>query len=483
MLSKFCFLGRPTSRQALTGQVCAFLMVAITPAVSVAEPVEVNGAAPTKWSATFWSTQEYRLRNSTSPASTAASPLASTGTGTVRDQDLVLTLDGNVTGLGQHAVATLSAALWCDLDGPSAQNGQDVFGDARGLSQTMAVVYTASAEWLRSGHLTRLAVGRQQTKHGLPVTFDGAAVDLRVLERRLALFGFGGRTVHFFETRPGLFENWLVSGGAGLRLGEHLQIEADSRYLHESILGAAGAPGRRVNTNSYGLTAMGRWNDAHAKLFARGINHAFSHVGGGFHLQTLDADVGVDGNATAQLVTLGEIAESENPLYSVLGNSLPHLRARLETYKTFLLGEQAALVVAVGTRLRQLLHDEPTRFNRNTGALYARADVNDLATKGTFASALGEWNMPTQSGDSTRFFTVGGGLGYRSTTLKVEAGTYYQRFKINYYQDVEELANARTAYGMAALRVLPQLELRARYVVEILDRTIQSVYLTVREDL
>jgi len=49
-------------------------------------------------------------------------------------------------------------------------------------------------------------------------------------------------------------------------------------------------------------------------------------------------------------------------------------------------------------------------------------------------------------------------------------------------RDVEELADARTVFAMASYRVLPPLEVRARYVLEIVDRNIHSLYLTLRED-
>jgi hypothetical protein len=201
-----------------------------------------------------------------------------------------------------------------------------------------------------------------------------------------------------------------------------------------------------------------------------------------FHLLLPRAGVGVDGQATAQLISLGEIAESESPFYSMLGNSLPHLRARLETWKDFALGQQTSLTVAAGTRFRQLLRDQPTRFNRNLNAIYLRGDLGDVARRGAFASVLAEWNPPTQASDSTTFFSLGGAAGYRSLRSRFEAGTYFQRFKINYYRDAEELTNARTVFALASYRILPQLELRGRYVLEIVDRAIQSAYLTLRED-
>jgi hypothetical protein len=80
------------------------------------------------------------------------------------------------------------------------------------------------------------------------------------------------------------------------------------------------------------------------------------------------------------------------------------------------------------------------------------------------------------------FLALGGSAGYSVRRIKVEAGTYYQRWKVNYYRDVEELQNARTVFGTVAVRALPWLEVRARYTAEIVDRTIQSVFLSLRED-
>jgi hypothetical protein len=435
------------------------------------------------WTADLWCTQEYRFRTAGSSGAAAESPLGEPAAQNPQsDHDLRLTLDGRVTGLGQHLMGTASAALWIDLDGHVPRGEPDYFGDAQDLAQPLFVVYALTAELRRSAPLDRLALGRQQAAHGLPVTFDGGALDLRSLERRLSGFVYGGRTVHFFEVLPGLLENWLVGGGGGLRLTQHLQVEVDSRYLHEIVPNASGQLQKAVDTHSYGITLAGRWDELSGKLVARGMNRFFSHVGGVFRLRVPRAALGVDGQATAQLVALGEIAESESPYYSMLGNSLPHLRARLETWKEFHAGEQASLALAIGTRLRQLLHDESTRFNRNMNAVYLRADVNDVPWKGVFASVTADWNLPTQASDSTYFLSLGGSVGYARAGSRFEAGSYFQRFKINYYRDAEELTNARTVYAVASFRVLPQLEVRGRYVLEIVDRTIHTTYLALRED-
>jgi hypothetical protein len=483
MLLPYPLLPRPSSRlcQALLGLALPALWPATARGEDVAKPK--IAPSPTGWSTELWLTQEYRFRRAGSAEAVSPSPLGqSPAENSPSDHDLRLTLDGSVTGLGEHLLGTLSAAFWLDLDGHVPKGEPDLFGDPQDLAQPLFVAYALTAEWRRSAPLDRLALGRQQAAHGLPVTFDGGALDLRFLERRLSLFAYGGRTVHFFEVVPGLLEDWLLGGGAGLRLTHSLQLEADSRYLHETILAADGGSGRIVDTNSYGLAVTGRWDELSGKLFARGTNRSFSHAGGVFHLRVPHAALGVDGQATAQLVTLGEIAESESPYFSMLGNSRPHLRARLEAWKEFGLSGKAVVALAVGARVRQLLYDEPSPFNRNMNALYLRCDVSDLVWKGVFAGITADWNLPAQSSDATHFFSVGGAAGYTSRHSRFEAGTYFQRFKINYYRDVEELTDARTVYAMASYHVLPQLEVRGRYVLEIVDRTIHTAYLTLRED-
>jgi hypothetical protein len=116
-------------------------------------------------------------------------------------------------------------------------------------------------------------------------------------------------------------------------------------------------------------------------------------------------------------------------------------------------------------------------------AVYLRADLSDLPWKGAFASLTTDWNLPSGAPDGGNFFSLGGAAGYASRMSRIEAGTFFQRFKINYYRDVEELTDARTVYAVASYRVIPQIEIRARYVLEIVDRAIHTTYLTLREDL
>ncbi len=444
--------------------------------------LEERENTPSPWTLDISLSQEYRVRYASAPLSVTGplgEPVAPRG---ARDQDLRLTLDALSTGWGGHFVSQVSAALWKDLDGGAASGDPAYLGDAQDLAQPLVVLYSLTAEWRRQGPLEYARVGRQQATHGLPVTFDGGALDLRFWDRDATLFGFGGRTVHFFESSPGLFENWLAGGGVGLRLAEGMAVEVDSRFLHERILAMGGDLGRWVNTHSYGLTLNVFSETVQGKAYVRGLNRVASHTGGALRWQSARLRFGIDAMGATQLVTLGEVAESENPYFSMLGASLPHVRGRAEVWKEFAAGGEGLLVVYLGGRLRALLRDEPTRYNRNAAAAYFRVEVRDVLTKGLFASALGEWNAQSTGGFSDGFLTLGGSVGFASRKLKAETGTYFQRFKIAYYQDVEELQDVRTVFVVAGYRVVPRVEVRGRYVLELLDRQIHAGYVTVRQE-
>jgi hypothetical protein len=385
-------------------------------------------------------------------------------------------------GYHGHLQGQISAAFWYDLDGYRPAGQPDLFGQISDYQQPLLVVYALSAEWRRSLPLEYLRLGRQTSEHGLPISFDGGSLGLRLWERQLSLFGYGGRTVHFFETQPGLFENWVLCAGAGYRPNESLRLELDSRFEHDSLLTQDARERVWIFAHSYGLTLSTRFEENWAKLFVRGLNRSASHAGGALHLFFPSLTAGIDAQASAQLRTLGEVSENENPFYTLLGPSLPNLRARLEVWKEFGLGEFTTLDLRAGWRVRQLLRGTESPFNRNSGGVYFQTEVNNLGVKGLFATGILEWIYIPWSLTNSSFLTLGGSAGYTVRRVKVEAGTYYQRWKINYYRDVEELQNARTVFGTVAVRPVRWLEVRARYTAEIVDRTIQSVFLSLRED-
>jgi hypothetical protein len=463
------------------------LFATLAPPASGDATVQLPVEPAPAWSGELSLVQEYRVREAPSGSADTTGVLGVPVAVNPRtDHDLRLTLDGQGRGFHDRLQGQISAALWWDMDGhvPTGQPGQtDLFGEFSDYRQPLFVVYALSAEWRRSLPLEYLRLGRQVSEHGLPITFDGGSLGLRLWERQLSLFGYAGRTVHFFETQPGLFENWVTCAGAGYRPSEHIRLEADSRFEHDTVISRDVPQRVWVYAHSYGLALSTRFQESWGKLFVRGLDRSASHAGGALRLAFPSLAAGIDAQASAQLRTLGEISENENPFYSLLGPSLPNLRARVEVWKEIALGQLTTLGLRAGWRVRQLLSGTEGPFNRNYGGIYFQSELNDLAVKGLFATGILEWNYVPWSVSRDSFLALGGSAGYSIRRIKVEAGTYYQRWKVNYYRDVEELQNARTVYASTGVRALPWLELRARYTLEIVDRYIQSAFFSIREDL
>ncbi|HEY5961023.1 MAG TPA: hypothetical protein VIV60_30915, partial [Polyangiaceae bacterium] len=199
-----------------------------------------------------------------------------------------------------------------------------------------------------------------------------------------------------------------------------------------------------------------------------------------FHKDELE--LGLDARVVAQVTTLGEIVESENPFFSLLGPSLPHARFRFEVWKGFRIAKQTNLSFHVGWRGRQLINHAEQPFNRNTQAIYLHTRLDDMFEKGLFLGGTVEYNFTPQALAGERLLALGGFAGYHGGDVKTEVGSYFQQFKINYYQSAEELHNARTVYAMLSYRLAAWLELRARYEIDIFDRYLQSFYLSARQD-
>jgi hypothetical protein len=460
----------------------------LTILATLAGPESGEAAAQTQvdpvraWSGELSLVQEYRVRTAGSGLDSSSGTLGAPAAAKT-DQDLRLTLDGQGRAFHDRLQGQISGAFWYDLDGHVPKGQPDVFGETSDYRQPLIVVYALSAEWRRSLPLEYLRLGRQASEHGLPITFDGGSLGLRLWERQLSLFGYAGRTVHFFESQPGLFENWVTCAGAGYRPSQTVRLEFDSRFEHDSIVTQDGRERVWVYAHSYGLTASTRFDESWAKLFVRGLNRSASQAGGALRLSFPSIALGIDAQASAQLRTLGEISENENPFYTLLGPSLPNLRTRLEVWKEIGLGPITTLSLRAGWRVRQLLRGTQGPFNRNSGGVYFQTELNNLAARGLFVSGILEWNYVPWSLTNDSFLALGGSAGYSTRKIKVETGTYYQRWKINYYRDVEELQDARTVYGSAGFRALPWLEVRARYTLEIVDRTIHSAFFSIREDL
>jgi hypothetical protein len=305
---------------------------------------------------------------------------------------------------------------------------------------------------------------------------------VRLLERQLLLFGFGGRTVHFFETKPDLLENWVGSVGATYRPSPALAVEADWRMTREQVLNEERSMRDTVTTPAIGVSGAWRSDLIYTKLSARGVDNQFSHVGGAFQFQHPGLGLGLDARIQAQLVTLNEVVESENPFFSLLGPSLPYARFRFEAWKDLSVGEEAKLSFHLGWRQRQLIGKEEQAFNRNTGAVYLHARVDDFVQRGLFVGGTAEWNYVPATLRQEWLLAYGGSTGYAGETVKTELGTYFQQYKINYYQQAEELHNTRTVYGSVSYRVMDALEFRGRYEMDSFDRYLQTFYLSARQD-
>jgi hypothetical protein len=451
-----------------------------------AKPAAAAGAAEgpsSTWQPQLSLREDYRFRTmSAVPADTGvlgARPLVRPSP----DHDMRFLVDGQLTGPEEHFRALLSTGLYWHASGAVAQGTPDIFATERGYRNPWWDVYTLSAEWQRDGALDYARVGRQPTEHGLPATIDGLSVEGRPWGKPLSLFLFGGRTVHFFETEPvAAFENYMASAGFTGRMLDGVRFDVDYRFLREVVPVPDDRINVRVTNNSYGITGWARSDDVSVKAFARGLDQQVSHVGGTLLLTVPSVGLGADTQVSAQLATLREVAESENPYFSILGPSLPHYRVRFEVFEEAKLDKETLLGLHLGWRARQLLSGTEGAFNRNSAAAYFQTQLDNVGTKGVFVSGMAEWNYLPHT-PRNWFFTMGGSVGYAKAPLKLEAGTYYQRFKVNYFQTAEELQDTRTFYGLCGYRVVSWLEIRARYEVEILDRVIHSVLFSLRQDL
>ena len=445
-----------------------------------------NNGAPDEgvdgWTSDFSLLEEYRLRIA-SHALPTSGPLGELlQTNQQSDQHLRLLGDGQISGLNDHFRAVVSSALWLDLDGPSAPGAASLFATQYDNAQPWVAVYALSAEWREHKALDHVRVGRQASEHGLPLTFDGMSLGVRLLRRRLQLFGFGGKTVHFFETVPGLFENWVASTGAVLRPTSSTAFEFDTRLIREQTLNADRSQRNAITNHSYGLSAALGSENLSSKVYVRGIDRRPSHLGGAFMFENERLGLGLDARIHAQLVTLGEVVESENPFYSLLGPSLPYAQFRFESWKDFRVGRQAHWSLHLGWRGRQVVGAAEQPFNRNTGAIYLHTRLDDFVRKGLFVGGTVECNYVSYTANSDRMLTLGGSTGYGNEWVKAELGTYFQQYKIIYYQSAEELHNARTVYGSVAFEPAQWLELRARYEIDIFDMYLQSFFFSARQD-
>jgi hypothetical protein len=440
--------------------------------------VEAVAAA---WSGWLTALEEYRFRATRVLDTSAGRELL----GDERDHDLRLFLDGGLTSPSGAFGAGLAAALWLDADG----------GQPRGEATSLAGqfdhrrpwwdVYSAWAEYRSDGVLRLVRGGRQVSEQGEPLTFDGLSVLVRAAGPLLDLFAYGGRTVHFFETQAGLFEDWLASAGLVVRPLEGLRLELDYRFQLEDILTSTLTDKSREIDHGYGLSlayARGDW--LRARVHLRGLDDQVARAGLAVHLFQPDWLFGLRVRLDAQPSALARIAEAHDPFHALLGPSQPHLRWRLEATKDFETGA-GRYGLQAGFTGRHLLAGEAGPFNRESGHVYLAASAHDPGLRGLYASLSLEehFTFPGTGTGQDHHLAVGGLLGYRLPWLEAEAGSFYQRVKVDYFATPREVLDVRTVYGSLGLRVFSWLQVRARYEYEWTDRDVHTLTLALVQSL
>jgi len=436
-----------------------------------------------KWFLDGHASEEYRFRHVTSAEvgriTSSGEIISGQNVPAENDHDLRFFLGGYLWESGDNFAADLAAAAWVDLDGtagegqPSAVAEVDDY-EAPHAWQDAFDVYSLYAEYHSAGWLALARGGRQTSEHGRPITFDGATLTFRAIDPHLDLVLFGGRTVHFFDLGQGLFEDWVASAVAVVRPVPPLRLELDYRLASETSIAE-----NRITDHSYGLTAwLTATHWARAKGYVRGLDDALSNAGGGVLLEWSEAELGFEAGADAQLVTLREINERDDPYFAVLGESLPHVLVKADLWKD-LTTELGVYSLHAGWNGRLLTAGEPTMFNRDYGRIYLWFQATDIAIDGPFANLVGEYNYThreTGLGDDS-LFAIGGSLGWDWKIVRAEAGSYYHRYKYTYFLDAEELAHVRTYFGELEYEPLEWLSIRVRYEYDQLDRDIHTLML------
>lgn len=411
------------------------------------------------------------------------------------DEDARFALDGGARALGGRLRLDGAAELYWDLDGarPDGDAGLRSVHDSRGPVELL--VHTLELGWGGGPVVQRAAVGRLTVEEGWPMTLDGVALSVTPLAgladdtlhgvRRSRAFVSAGRTVHFYETGDAgaeLFEDWAVSAGVDLITADAVKLQLDLRGLFEDSAtggfdGSAGA--------ALFLRAL---DFAKAKLWLRTLDDQVMVMGARARLGAPGDDLGADLEASLQPARLGEVALAADPYFFVLGESLPHWRARADAFAGADLGFAQGELHA-GAQARANLADDQQAFNRNSGRVYALAQAIDLLVPGVFVSADVAWDSVLSPGMADLLeagdgrVALGGSVGYQRAGLRAELGTSWDRYKYTYYRDVQELADVRTVYGAVRVRALEWLRVQARASVEVFDRTETTVQVNLVQDL
>lgn len=434
-----------------------------------AAPAATATAEPAKgWTRSFTASESFRLRATQEPDDSDRENASAS--------DLRLSLDGSVIDPDDRLELQVSLGFWATIHGGPDEDGPIGWSSIHSKSNSplWLDVYQLYLEYRPGGKLRSVRAGRQEAPLGPLALFDGASLVAQA-SPKLKLFAFGGRTMHFFEIIDSLFEDWIASAGAEVRVGSNLKLNFDYRLLIEDIDVADSTEKRDVTDHGYGASAWWRKSrNVMARGWVRGVDDQLSSVGGSARLQSDAGTSGAEVRADVQPSTLDELNELDDPYSLVLGESLAHGRLHLDGWKGF-----GPVALHVGLDGRFLLEGDESQFNRNLGRAYLLASATDLGVKGVFASASVEYHDDLDFDEG--LVTAAGAAGFAGKKLRAEAGTAYQRWKYSYYRDLEEIADVRSVWVDARVKVLDWMTVRGRYQVEIFDRTLHTVTLSVTQ--
>lgn len=435
-----------------------------TPTDEAVKLEAVDPEPPSGLGFSLFAVEEYRFRHfsDTAPLLPLVSPLKSDSEA---DHDLRFLLGASLWENRDRFSAEAVMGLWADADGVASGAPSGV-GSAYDLAAPYIWfdVYSLWGQFRSRTPLKQLRIGRQTAEHGPLLNFDGIAADFRVVDRYFDLFVYGGRTKHYFELDADLFEDWTAAVGGVIRPVHGFEIEFEYRFALEDVATAEG-----VIDHEYGLQLKYRHEELLLlSAYYRGINDHAGHAGLGVMLELSKLEFGADLRVDTQLTELGEIVESGDAYHTILGNSLPHIRTRLDVWKAFSTSV-GTYALHLGWAARMLFEDAPeTKFNRDYGRLYLLFQANDIGVKGLFASLVAEWHYSSLKWqlDPDGLFTVGGSVGYDAKIVRAEVGSHYASFKYTYFKDAREIQDVRTVFADVRVRPVSWLDIRLRYEYE-----------------
>lgn len=433
------------------------------------DQAEVQDAADedaNDWNFHLYADEQYRLRMSSEESE--------------RDQDLSLYLDFGFTNPADNFGGDLSFGFWTDMDGEPGEDSSPSFADPKDSSFPIWLeVYKLSLDYHSEGIVKLARAGRQVTEYGRDAVFDGVSLVLAPWKPYIEIFMLGGRSVHFFDLDSSFFEDWLAGVGTVVRPHKDLKLELAYRFSREETVadfGSVGAVDSKVHMDhSAGLDIHYRYKDwFYLQAFMQSANEDIAEMGGKLRFEWVEKEFGVDVGAKAQPSTLGEITEAEDPYMSILGESLPFVRFNGDLWKAYTT-PKGIYAFHVGYEGRQLTLDDETPFNRNFGRVYTLFSMSDIGVKGPFISLIFErWaEGPDLSDDG--LWAVGGSAGYDVDVFRGEVGTRFDRFKYDYYLDVDEKMDVQTYFVDLRGRVVDWLYIKGRYEFERFDRDIHTV--------